>query len=196
MADTQTAKGWINNSTNKKSGKIGIQRKHINHSNKFLIFVRCIHSYTSEVCNKAWEYLSNPRPITHPVDAWSTSLSPEFALTHSDTGSRPLQIFALNFFTVNNNYLYMLLFTFTYNCFVQWVRFTDGVYTCNMYLQLTSSVHGMLDVHKSRVDVLIWLESNGWDFQLLVRFSGNIWVRISQCSTEFLISICKVATFW
>ena len=125
------------------------QSKHINHSNKFATFVWCTYAYTCELCNKAWEYWCNPRPTTHPADALSLSLSPAFALTHSDTGSHSLQIFALKIFTVKNNYLYMLLFTFTYNCFVQWVRCTDGVYTCNMY-QLTSSVHGMLDVHKEQ----------------------------------------------
>jgi hypothetical protein len=26
-------------------------------------------------------------------------------------------------------------------------------------------------------------------------FSGNLWIRISQCSTEFLVTVCKVAKF-
>ena len=26
-------------------------------------------------------------------------------------------------------------------------------------------------------------------------FSGNLWIRISQCTTEFLVSVCNVATF-
>jgi len=96
-----------------------------------------------------------------------------------------------------HNYLCMLLFTFTDNCFLQWVMCPDESYTCTINLQLTDSFHGMHDVHKQqdRCTTFGWNlmgETSGW----LEGFSGNLWIRISECTTEFLVSICKVATFW
>jgi hypothetical protein len=118
-------------------------------------------------------------PITHNVGVWSLfpeyrcnpttyythrrcmvtlsrvscnpiQLSLAFAVRHSDTHDHPLHISALKICTVKHPYLCMLLFNFTDNCFVQWVKRPDGPYNCTIYLQLTESVHGTHDVHKQQ----------------------------------------------
>jgi len=66
-----------------------------------------------------------------------------------------------------------------------------------IYLQLTGSSHGIYEINKQQDKCTNF----GWNpigetSICLKDFSGKIWIYISQCSTEFLVSVCKVATFW
>ena len=152
MAYTQTAKVGTTQVPLQWFWKLGSQRKHINHRNKFITFVRCTFTYTCEVCNKSLQISMQRNDLLHTPQVHGTNirLSPAYALMHSDTHVQPLQIFALKIFTVKQNYLCTLLFTFTHNCFVQWVMRPDRPYTCTIYLQLTESFHGIHDVHKQQ----------------------------------------------
>jgi hypothetical protein len=152
LADTQTAKVGTTRVPLQWFWKLGIQRKHINHRNKYITFVRCTFTYTCEVCNKLLRISMQLNDLLHTPQEHGNylRLSPAYALMHSDTYSHGLQIFALKIFTVKHNYMCTLLFTCTYNCFIQRVICTDGPYTCTMYLQITDSFHGMNDVHKEQ----------------------------------------------
>jgi hypothetical protein len=94
--------------------------EHINHRNKFITFVRLTFTYTCDVCEKTLRKSKQPSALLHTpqVHCHCLQLSPAYVLTHSDTHVHPLQILALQIFTVKHNYMYMLLFTFTDNCFV------------------------------------------------------------------------------
>jgi len=49
----------------KKCGKLGTQRKHINHTNKYVPFVRCTYTYTCDVCSKALGVSMQPNDLLH-----------------------------------------------------------------------------------------------------------------------------------
>jgi hypothetical protein len=93
-------------------------------------------------------YYTRPRCIV------TLSNSPAYVLMHSDKHVHSLQILALNIFTVKHNYLCTLLFTFTDNCFTDWVNGPDGPYTCTTNFQLTVSMECMMST-KSRTRVLL-----------------------------------------
>jgi len=94
------------------------------------------------------------------------------------------------------NILSMLLFTSTYNYFVQRVMCSDRPYTYTIIFNLQIVSMECMMVTKSRIGEL-FLVGIQWVWLPVERkfFSGKLGTCISQCSTEFLVSTCKVATF-
>jgi hypothetical protein len=155
--------------------------KHINHRKKFITFVRRTYTYTCDVCTKTLRISKEPNALLHTPQvhchSLSLSLTLPFALRHSDTHIHSLQIFPLQIFTLQLNYLCTILFTFTDNCLFNGSCAQMGhiLLLYIFHLQIVS-MECMMST-KSSIRVLL--------------SAGHQWSRLSVAGEFFFLSFLK-----
>jgi hypothetical protein len=150
------------------------------------------HTHTPVVyVTRCWEYRCNPMSY-HTHRRYMVTLSISSICIETFWYTDPLQIVVSKIFTVKHNYLCTLLFTFTDIFLFNWsCAQTSHIIILYIFNLLIVSMECMMST-KSRTGVLLLVGIEWVRLPVACKFfSGNI----SQCSTEFLVSVRKFATF-